>query len=166
MTTPTTAATAARVSPSALPGDRATPHPVPDPAPGSGSPAGVAGRLSTLLDTLRASLQETPGRMRALAALGVVVAVTFGLAGGQAFRSADGALDRAGANTDQLVRIQAIQTNLVQADADATNAFLVGGLEPPAQRADYLRAVGSATRLIAEAAQHQPADGPALGALN
>ena len=41
------------------------------------------------------------------------------------------------ANTDQLVRIQAIQTNVVQADADATNAFLVGGLEPPAQRADY-----------------------------
>ena len=34
------------------------------------------------------------------------------------------------ANTDQLVRIQAIQTNVVQADADATNAFLVGGLEP------------------------------------
>ena len=59
------------------------------------------------------------------------------LAAGQAFRSADGALERAGANADQLVRIQAIQTNLVQADADATNAFLVGGLEPAGQRADY-----------------------------
>ena len=35
------------------------------------------------------------------------------------------------------MRIQAIQTNVVQADADATNAFLVGGLEPAAQRADY-----------------------------
>jgi hypothetical protein len=115
---------------------------------------------------LRASLEETPGRMRWLAAVGVAVALAFGLAGGQAFRSASGALERAGANTDQLVRIQAIQTNLVQADADATNAFLVGGLEPPAQRADYLRAVASATKLIAEAAQHQPADGPALGALN
>jgi hypothetical protein len=114
----------------------------------------------------RASLEETPGRMRWLAAVGVAVALAFGLAGGQAFRSASGALERAGANTDQLVRIQAIQTNLVQADADATNAFLVGGLEPPAQRADYLRAVGSATQLIAEAAQHQSADGPALGALN
>jgi hypothetical protein len=104
--------------------------------------------------------------MRGLAALGVAVALVFGLAAGQAFRSADGAVQRAAANTDQLVRIQAIQTNLVQADADATNAFLVGGLEPAAQRADYTRAIGSATQLIAEAAQHQPADGPALGALN
>ena len=75
-------------------------------------------------------------------------------------------LTRAGANTDQLVRMQAIQTHVVQADADATNAFLVGGLEPPAQRADYTAAITSASQLIAEAAQHQPADGPALGALN
>ena len=90
----------------------------------------------------------------------------FGLAAGQAFRSADGALERAAANSDQLVRIQAIQTNVVQADADATNAFLVGGLEPAAQRADYTEAIASASRLIAEAAQHQPADGDALGALN
>ena len=64
------------------------------------------------------------------------------------------------------MRIQAIQTNVVQADADATNAFLVGGLEPAAQRADYTGAIASASGLIAEAAQHQPADGDALGALN
>jgi hypothetical protein len=55
---------------------------------------------------------------------------------------------------------------VVQADADATNAFLVGGLEPPAQRADYAAAIASASQLIAEAAQNQPADGRALGALN
>ncbi|TPG14138.1 hypothetical protein EAH86_17035 [Pedococcus bigeumensis] len=158
------------MSPSPVPGDRSATSPAPATAPdstsGSGSPSGLAGRLSPLLATIRASLEETPGRMRWLAAVGVAVALAFGLAGGQAFRSASGALERAGANTDQLVRIQAIQTNLVQADADATNAFLVGGLEPPAQRADYLRAVASATQLIAEAAQHQPADGAALGALN
>ena len=166
MTTPTTAATAARVSTAPVPGDRAVPSPASGSGPPSGPLSGLAARFSTLLVRLRASLQETPGRMRGLAALGVVVSLAFGLAGGQAFRSASGALERAGANTDQLVRIQAIQTNLAQADADATNGFLVGGLEPPAQRADYLRAVGSATQLIAEAAQHQPADGRALGALN
>ncbi|MEO6411382.1 MAG: hypothetical protein ABIO48_02240 [Pedococcus sp.] len=170
MTIPTTAATAARVSAPPVPGERTTPSPAPVPAPGapssSGSASGVAGRVATLIAMVRGSLEETPGRMRWLAAVGVAVALAFGLAGGQAFRSASGALERAGANTDQLVRIQAIQTNLVQADADATNAFLVGGLEPPAQRADYLRAIGSATELIAEGAQHQPADGAALGALN
>lgn len=174
MTTPATAtaATPAGASTAPLPGDHAPAAPTPGSAPGSdgssssGARTGVAGQVSTLLARLRASVEETPGRLRWLAAAGVAVTLAFGLAGGQAFRSASGALDRAGANTDQLVRIQAIQTNLVQADADATNAFLVGGLEPPAQRADYLRAVGSATELIAEAAQHQPADGRALGALN
>ncbi len=104
--------------------------------------------------------------MRGVGALAVAAALVFGLAAGYSFRAADGALTRAGANTDQLVRVQAIQTRVIQADADATNAFLVGGLEPPAQRAEYNAAITSASRLIAEAAQSQPADGPALGALN
>lgn len=108
----------------------------------------------------------TPGRLRAVGIVGVVVTLLFGLAAGQAFRSADGALNRAAANSDQLVRIQAIQTDVVQADADATNAFLVGGLEPAAQRTGYTEAVASASGLIAQAAQHQPADGNALAALN
>ena len=80
--------------------------------------------------------------------------------------AADGALSRAKDNTDQLIRVQAIQNHVVQADADATNAFLVGGLEPAAQRADYTEAISSASKLIAEAAQNQPADGEALGVLN
>jgi hypothetical protein len=104
--------------------------------------------------------------MRAVGIVSVAAALLFGLAAGQAFRSADGALERAAANADQLVRIQAIQTNVVQADADATNAFLVGGLEPAAQRAHYTEAIATASGLIAQAAQHQPADGAALSALN
>jgi hypothetical protein len=43
---------------------------------------------------------------------------------------------------------------------------LVGGLEPPAQRAAYDQALSSTSSLIAEAAQAQPADGTALAALN
>ncbi|MFL6078515.1 MAG: hypothetical protein ACJ714_01165 [Ornithinibacter sp.] len=127
---------------------------------------GTRGRVDALAASARAAMAGTPGRMRAVGIVSVVAALLFGLAAGQAFRSADGALGRAAANADQLVRIQAIQTNVVQADADATNAFLVGGLEPPAQRADYTEAIASASGLIAQAAQHQPADGTALGALN
>ena len=41
-----------------------------------------------------------------------------------------------------------------------------GGLEPAAQRADYTEAIATASGLIAQAAQHQPADGNALSALN
>ena len=178
MTTPTPSATAGRVPPTAP----APPSPGPQtgipaaPAPGRGdanalppsatSNQGVPGRVGAVRASLRAALAGTPGRLRGLAALTVLATLLFGLAAGQAFRAADGAIERAAANSDQLVRMQAIQTHVVQADADATNAFLVGGLEPPAQRADYTAAIASASQLIAEAAQHQPADGPALGALN
>ncbi|MEO5608284.1 MAG: hypothetical protein ABIQ61_05325 [Ornithinibacter sp.] len=127
---------------------------------------GPRGRLEEMVASVRDTLSGTPGRMRTVGILTIAATLFFGLAAGQAFRSADGALGRAAANSDQLVRIQAIQTNVVQADADATNAFLVGGLEPVAQRADYTDAVSAASGLVAEAAQHQPADGAALGALN
>jgi hypothetical protein len=137
------------------------------PTPPAAVPAnGIRGRMESMAASARAGMSGTPGRLRTVGLVSIVATLLFGLAAGQAFRSADGALDRAAANSDQLVRIQAIQTNVVQADADATNAFLVGGLEPAAQRADYTEAVSSASRLVAEAAQHQPADGAALGALN
>jgi len=104
--------------------------------------------------------------MRLLALLTITVSLVFGVAAFSTFRSTEDALRRGEANTNQLVRIQAIHTNLVRADADATNAFLVGGLEPADQRADYTSSLAQASRLIAEAAMAQPADGPALGALN
>jgi hypothetical protein len=96
----------------------------------------------------------------------VAVSLIFAIGAYSAFGSADAALGRAGDNAAQLVRIQAIHTNLVRADAGATNAFLVGGLEPASQRASYTAAMEQTSRLIAEAAKAQPADGPALGALN
>ncbi|WP_433162157.1 hypothetical protein [Kribbella sp. CA-247076] len=108
----------------------------------------------------------TPGRMRAFLILAAAMSVVFGLAAAQGFRQSDGALTRAEANAAQLVRIQAIHTNLVSANADATNAFLVGGLEPPAQRQHFVDSLAEAARLIAEAATAQPADQDALGALN
>ncbi|ADB34975.1 hypothetical protein Kfla_5972 [Kribbella flavida DSM 17836] len=108
----------------------------------------------------------TPGRMRALLILTATLSVLFGLAAAQGFRQSDGALQRAEANTAQLVRVQAIHTSLVAANADATNAFLVGGLEPPAQRQHFVDSLATASRLIAEAATAQPADQTVLGRLN
>ena len=177
MTTPPPPATLAPAPPpSAAPGSaprRPTgAHTAPPTGPGgpgqtaSTSTPGIRGRLSSIAASTRAAMAGTPGRLRAVGIVSVVATLLFGLAAGQAFRSADGALERAAANSDQLVRIQAIQNHVVQADADATNAFLVGGLEPAAQREDYTGAVAAASQLIAEAAQHQPADGNALGALN
>ena len=172
-TTPPPAATTAAPPPSAVSGRPVQPvvaaagPPAGSPAPGAQpAPGGIRGRLDAVGASVRAAMAGTPGRLRALAIVSVAATLLFGLAAGQAFRSADGALERAAANADQLVRIQAIQTNVVQADADATNAFLVGGLEPAAQRAHYTEAIATASGLIAQAAQHQPADGAALSALN
>ncbi|NTW42491.1 MAG: hypothetical protein HGA44_21890, partial [Cellulomonadaceae bacterium] len=126
--------------------------PPPPPEQGGGRPGGVA--------------RSTPARMRIVAVALVLVGLLVGLAAAQSFSAADGALTRADENAAQLVRIQEIQTRLVRADADVTNAFLVGGLEPAEQHADYDAAIERATELIAYAARAQPADGTVLAALN
>ncbi len=69
-------------------------------------------------------------------------------------------------NTEQLVRVQNIQSTLFRADALATTAFLTGGLEPPEQRAAYDEAIETVTRQITEAAEAQPADRAALADLS
>ncbi len=126
----------------------------------------LAARLGDATTSLRRSMSGTPGRLRLLALSTVAVSLIFAISAFSAFGSTDDALRRGGANTAQLVRIQAIHTNLSRADADATNAFLVGGLEPAGQRTEFTASLAQAARLIAEAARAQPADGPALGALN
>lgn len=69
-------------------------------------------------------------------------------------------------NTEQLVRVQNIQSTLFRADALATTSFLVGGLERPEQHRAYDEAIDQVTRQIATAAQAQPADSEVLAALN
>ncbi|MEP7034035.1 MAG: hypothetical protein ABI662_06430 [Dermatophilaceae bacterium] len=155
------------VSPPTNPGSgpATSASPTPGPVQRAGGPT-VAGRLGDASTFVRRAMSGTPGRLRIVALLGVVMSLVFGVSAFSAFGSTNDALGRAQANTNQLVRIQAIHTNLVRADADATNAFLLGGLEPPDQRADYTRSLTQASQLIAEAARAQAADGPALGALN
>jgi hypothetical protein len=126
----------------------------------------VAERVGDVRSSLRRAMDGTPGRLRGLTALTVAASVIFAVAAFSSFEATDGALGRGGDNTTQLVRIQAIYTDLVRADADATDAFLVGGLEPADQHADYVSSLAAASRLIAEAAGAQPADAAALGALN
>ncbi len=110
--------------------------------------------------------RDTPRRLRLLS-LGVVVAgVVVAMLGALTFSYLAFSLSRAQADTEQLIRVQKIQSNLLSADATATNAFLVGGLEPPAQRAVYDQALSSTSALIVDASQAQPADAAALSVLN
>ena len=69
-------------------------------------------------------------------------------------------------NAEQLVRIQTIRTNLVKADANATNAFLVGGLEPPAVRDAYADGIATTARTLAEASAARSDDATALERVN
>jgi hypothetical protein len=140
-------------------------------APPAGSPATTPQQPDSAADrqAMQAgakSTMSTPRRLRLLS-LGVVVGgVIIGVIGTLIFTYLAFSLGRAKADVAQLIRVQQIQSNLLSADASATNAFLVGGLEPPAQRAAYDRAMSSTSALIADAAQAQPADGAALSALN
>ena len=102
-------------------------------------------------------------RWQALLTTGVIVwaLLTAALLGNSWDKTRSGA-----ANTAQVTRIHAIESSLFQADAIATNAFLVGGLESVEQRQNYDAALEEVSRLITESARAQPADTAALVALN
>jgi hypothetical protein len=113
-----------------------------------------------------AHTRTTPQRMRRLAAAMLLAGVVRGAVGAWSYAATDGALGRARENAAQLVRLQDLQTQLLAADAAATSAFLVGGLEPADLRTDYTAAVGRAAELITAASAAQDADGPVLETLN
>lgn len=167
MTQPAAGQAAPRsVAPPAHPA-AASPTPAGAPAAhqtGATRPArGVAHRVG---QWLHASFDGTPGRMRLYGALVALGAVLFAVVAANTLWSSAVALDRANANTTQVVRVQSMYTDLLRADAVTSNGFLVGGLESADGLADYQASVGRVATTIAEAAQAQPADGAALAALN
>ena len=137
------------------PGRPAAPVQAPPTAPASTgrAVAVIAGR------SIPATLVRLRAATAALCALVAALAAVLLVLGWQANRAA-------AADTEQLIRAQGIETNLLAADALATNAFLVGGLEPPEHRAAYDAAVEAAARSIADAAEAQPADRQVLAELN
>ena len=135
----------------------------PAPATPAAVPAPQAPDAAAAAPTPRRS---TPALLRRLSAAVVTLGLLVGLVGALTFALLAHRLERAEADTAQLVRVQNIQTDLLSADAAVTNAFLVGGLEPAAQRQGYDRAMSDTGALIAEAAEAQPADGRALAVLN
>ena len=109
---------------------------------------------------------DVPTLLNRLQVAAVAACVLFGVitAGSS---SSPGRPNRAAAdNTEQLVRVQNIQSTLYRADALATNAFLIGGLEPPAQRQAYDDAIDQVSRSITDAAEAQSADRAVLADLN
>ena len=111
---------------------------------------------------LAARVPATLNRLRLVA---VAVCLVFGALTALQLALSWQANRTAAADTEQLIRVQGIKTSLLRADALATNAFLIGGLEPAEQRAAYDDAIDQTVRAITDAADAQPADRAALNAL-
>lgn len=144
-------------APQQAPAPAPTASPAAAPAPATAPGSAPAASAATL---------DVPGLLNRWQVIAVAACVLFAvltaalqLLGWQANRAAAD-------NTEQLVRVQNIQSTLFRADALATTSFLVGGLEAPEQRQAYDDAIDQVTRQIAEAARAQPADGEVLAALN
>jgi len=112
---------------------------------------------------LRGALSRTPGRLRVAGVVAVLACAAVGVIGLNAGLAQSEALGDADADTTQLVGIQDVRNDLVVADATATNAFLVGGLEPPEQRARFDEAVAAAANGLARLAGSNAADADLLG---
>ncbi|WGX98605.1 hypothetical protein [Nocardioides sp. L-11A] len=136
----------------------APPPPATAPAPAAPAQAGAAQPAPSYVDT--------PALLNRWQLIGMSVAIVFGIVSALLQFVGWQADGRAADDTEQLVRVQEIQSSLLRADALATNAFLVAGLEDPAQRAEYDDAIDVVLRDIANAAEAQPADRKALAALN
>ncbi|HJQ05428.1 MAG TPA: hypothetical protein VJ872_08290 [Nocardioides sp.] len=109
---------------------------------------------------------DTPALLRRLNLVAVVAVVAFGVLSAFLQLLAWQSDGRAGDDTDQLVRVQAIESSMLRADALATNGYLLAGLEPNTRKHEYADAVADVLQKIADAAEAQPADRAALAALN
>lgn len=110
--------------------------------------------------------REMPRQLGRVRLMSLLVVLAFAaLTAFQLILAAE-SLQTAAKDTAQLVRVQNIKVHMLRADALATNAFLIGGLEPPEQREQYDLSLAAVTRGIAEAAEAQPLDRDVLIELN
>ena len=110
--------------------------------------------------------EGTPGSLRFRGAISVFMCIIFGVAAFSGALALDRSVNGQRNDAAQLVRVESIRTNLVKADANATNAFLVGGLEPADARAAYTSGISAAARALAESAGANGGDAPVLRRVN
>ncbi|GIG41082.1 hypothetical protein [Cellulomonas phragmiteti] len=105
--------------------------------------------------------RSTPGGLRLWGAVAVVVTALTGLLGLTGTTSQGAAVTGVRESAAQLVGLQDARNQLVAADAAATTAFLVGGLEPTDLRASYDAAVDAGAHALTRLAATGPdgADG-------
>jgi hypothetical protein len=104
--------------------------------------------------------------MRAWGAIAVGACLALSALGFLFASHLDRALGASRAHAGQLVRVQTIRTSLVTADANASNAFLVGGLEPADARGAYIAGIHAAATTIADASGANAQDSTTLHSIN
>src|SRR5262245_2302135 len=103
-------------------------------------------RWRLALDWLLARLRTTPGLLRVLSVGLIAVMAVMAVVDFRVAEARKNASDAVGLESEPLlVRAQAIYSSLADADATATNTFLVGGLETTDQRQQYLAHLRSAS---------------------
>lgn len=110
--------------------------------------------------------RDMPRQLSRLRLVSVLLVLAFAALTAFQLLLAAQSLQAAAKDTAQLVRVQNIKVHMLRADALATNAFLIGGLESPEQREQYDLSLAAVTRGIAEAAEAQPLDRDVLIELN
>jgi len=109
---------------------------------------GAAPAATTPAGRFSAGLATTPGRLALATTVAVVACLLLGVTGFLAGNSQSAALHDAQRDAAQLVGTQELRNDLVSADATATNAFLVGGLEPTEARARYEASLSEAAEAV------------------
>jgi len=126
------------------------------------TPAPAPSPVTSARQIVSGTFAGTPGRLRLFGAGAIAACVLFGVFGFTAATRLHTDINNMRDDAAQLVRVQAIRTSLVKADANATNAFLVGGLEPSDVRAAYADGIASAARTLTDASGANASDAAAL----
>lgn len=125
----------------------------PGPTPAGGAPAGLRG--------------TNAARVLLVSVVATVVSVLVAVLGLLAAQAQASGMDRAAAGTDRVLTVMAVRSAILQADGAATNAFLVGGLEPQDRRAVYDQAIEQAASLLSQlAGAAGTEDAPLIASLN
>jgi hypothetical protein len=129
-------------------------------APATARSGGLIGRVGALRHT-------SPGRLQLILAgllvLGLLTGLLAGLTGSS---TSAGTTDLGGRAQPLLVEAETIYSALADADTTAAQAFLAGGLEPPALTARYDLDLRNATTALAEAARLTPEGSSAAAAVS
>ena len=135
--------------------------------------AGVRHSLARLRHSLArvrhsiAGLRHTsPGRLRLLLVILVILSALTGLVAGLSARSATvGTADLRDRAQPLLAETETIYSALADADSTAAQAFITGGLEPPELTRRYDERLAAATSALVSAARRVPAGGEAAAAI-